>query len=121
MTFALPPWQSRKISCILRSTARPERGIPGNYRKVNKVSIELGSKVRDSISGLEGIATSRTEWLYGCVRVGVTPTELHEGKPVGELGFDEDQLALVKDKVTPAASKTGGSRPSITRASDPSR
>jgi hypothetical protein len=31
--------------------------------------VKLGSKCRDSITGLEGIATARTEYLYGCVHV----------------------------------------------------
>ena len=46
--------------------------------------IKLGSKVRDSITGLEGIATARTEYLYGCVRITITPTELKDGKPVDD-------------------------------------
>ena len=29
---------------------------------------ELGSRVKDSITGFEGFAVSRTEYLYGCVR-----------------------------------------------------
>lgn len=64
--------------------------------------IKLGAKVTDSITGFTGIATARTEYLYGCVRVSVEPTELHEGKPVEAQYFDEQRL---EDEPT---AKTGG-------------
>ena len=58
--------------------------------------IELGDKVRDPISGFEGIAIGRTEWLYGCSRVGVKPMQVNsDGKTVEPEWFDEPQLVLV--------------------------
>ena len=54
--------------------------------------VKLGDKVRDSISGFEGVATSRTEFLYGCVRVCVEPQGLHDGKPIDSQYFDEQRL-----------------------------
>lgn len=54
--------------------------------------IKLGQTVTDSITGFTGIATSRTEYLYGCVRIGVQPKELNDGKPVQEEYFDEQRL-----------------------------
>lgn len=38
--------------------------------------IKLGDKVKDKISGFEGLATARSEFLYGCVRILVEPTGL---------------------------------------------
>ncbi len=32
------------------------------------MSVKLGQKVKDSISGFEGIVVGRAEYLYGCVR-----------------------------------------------------
>jgi hypothetical protein len=48
--------------------------------------------VTDSITGFSGIAICRTEYLHGCIRIGVQPTELHEGKPIEAVYFDEQQL-----------------------------
>jgi len=59
-------------------------------------NIELGSTVRDMITGFEGVAICRTSWLTGCDRVTVQPQELHEGKPVDSSTFDEGQLRVVK-------------------------
>lgn len=73
--------------------------------------IKLGSKVRDSITGFEGIATSRTEYLYGCVHVGITPTELRDGKPVDSQWFDEQRVQVIEERkpeVSPASSATSG-------------
>lgn len=54
--------------------------------------VKLGDKVTDSLSGFEGIATSRTEFLYGCVRIFVEPKELKDGKPIEGQYFDEQRL-----------------------------
>lgn len=76
------------------------------------MSIKLGSKVRDSITGFSGIATARHEYLYGCIRITVTPDQLREGKPVEEQWFDEQRLSLVEERepvVSPSSSaRTGG-------------
>ena len=74
--------------------------------------IKLGSRVRDSITGFEGMAVGRTEWLYGCTRIGVECTELKDGKPVEMQWFDEQRLVVIKQEkpyVSPDSSaKTGG-------------
>ena len=47
--------------------------------------IELGEKVKDTITGFTGIATARTDYLYGCIRVEVEPAarRLEGGKNNG--------------------------------------
>jgi hypothetical protein len=87
--------------------------------------VRLGDRVKDQISGLVGIATGRAEYLYGCVRVVVSPTVEKDGKPVEGSWFDEEQLILIeagallpKSKPEPAIS-TGGPRPDATRRDDP--
>lgn len=60
-------------------------------------NINLGDLVRDKVSGFKGIVTSRTEFLNGCVRLGVTPTKLDkDNKPYTPEVVDEEQLELVK-------------------------
>ena len=54
--------------------------------------IQLGAKVQDQITGYEGIAVCRTEYLYGCVRVGVEAQTLQGGKPAETQYFDEQRL-----------------------------
>ena len=56
-------------------------------------AIKLGDVVRDSVSGFEGLAVARTEWLYGCVRYGVEARALREGKLIEAQWFDEARLA----------------------------
>jgi hypothetical protein len=59
--------------------------------------IELGSKVKDSITGFSGIATGRAEYLHGCARVLVEPQELKDGKPVESQWLDEPRLVVVEN------------------------
>ena len=73
--------------------------------------IKLGSFVKDPITGLRGMAIARSEWLWGCTRIGVQPQELKDGRPVEETWFDEARLEIVveaENKVTAAGS--GGPR-----------
>jgi hypothetical protein len=83
--------------------------------------IETGSRVSDIITGFTGIVTARTEWLYGCIRVEVTPQELHEGKPVEALWFDEQRVRVIQPAAdVPSVVVTGGDRRDPMRA-DPVR
>lgn len=50
--------------------------------------ITLGSYYRDQITGFEGVAISKTQYLFGCERVMIQPTELKEGKPIDAYVFD---------------------------------
>ena len=64
--------------------------------------VKLGKQYKDSISGFEGVAISRTEYLYGCVRVGLEG----KAKPGESLWFDEQRLTLVTNATS------GGDMPS---------
>lgn len=84
--------------------------------------IELGSKVRDKVSGFEGIAVAVTQWIVGCRRITVQPQTLtKEGGTKGFETFDEPMLEVLatpaKTKVqsTPALRATGGPRPEPAR------
>ena len=65
--------------------------------------IKLGDKVRDRVTGYEGIATSKTEFLNGCIQIEVTP-KLKKGaimKPeeIMGIGIDLGQLEKIGDGV----------------------
>jgi hypothetical protein len=71
--------------------------------------IKLGDKVRDRVTGFEGIVTSRTVYLNGCIQYGVKPCKCVNGKPIDAEWIDEKQLILVKLGVVPVAQElTGG-------------
>ncbi len=88
--------------------------------------IELGKKYRDTISGWEGVATIRLEFLNGCIRYELTAKD-KDGDPKGHV-FDEEQLVEVKSfegnsivAETAPATRTGGDRPTPARHSPKTR
>ncbi len=74
--------------------------------------IELGQKVRDEITKIEGIAVAYTVYLNGCVRYCVQPQIDKEGKFREEIWIDEQQLKIMGKGfahiAVHAANKTGG-------------
>jgi hypothetical protein len=93
------------------------------------VSIQLGDRVRDRISGFEGVVIGITEWLYNCRRPIVQPSTVgSDGKPIETQSFDEPQLEVLESaafeahktgEIAPA--KTGGPRMTPARRPDPIR
>lgn len=84
--------------------------------------IELGTTVKDVITGFEGVVVGRTEWLNGCVRYGVQSRELKDGVPKEAQWLDEEQLSVVKNrKRLPIGDPTGGPKPTPRRTKDPTR
>lgn len=71
------------------------------------MNIPLGSRVRCAITGFKGVATSRCEYINGCVQYGVTPQSV-DNKPAAVEYIDEDQLEI--DGSLPALQL--GSKPS---------
>ena len=61
--------------------------------------INLGDRVKDPITGFTGIVIVISSFLHGCVRIGVQPETLHEGKPKEEHYFDQSQLVLIDKRV----------------------
>ncbi len=74
--------------------------------------------MQDAITGFAGVAVSRTEYLYGCVRVGVQATELNPEthEPEAEVYFDEQRLT---EKSEAPIGGPGGHPPK--RSTPPSR
>ena len=58
-------------------------------------NVELGDTVEDVYTQFVGIAVGRTEWLYGCTRIGIEPTELKDGKPIETVWFDEQRVYIL--------------------------
>ncbi len=79
--------------------------------------INLGDKVKDSVSGFSGIVTCRHEYLNGCARLSVQPPVNKDGTLPDERTFDEPQLTVKKARaVREGSKKTGGperSMPSV--------
>ena len=74
--------------------------------------IELGDKVRDTLTGFEGIAVAKTYWLYGCVRIGVERAKLDkDGNPAEqELWFDEQRIVGIEPPKPATDRAPGGPR-----------
>lgn len=75
------------------------------------MEIKLGSKVKDIVTDLEGIATARVEFLNGCIRYIVQPPGLDkDGKPKSDMWVDLGQLKVIGTGVskTIEPKKTGG-------------
>lgn len=63
------------------------------------VAPQLGDRVRDPLTGFEGIVVVTSSWLHGCIRVGVQPEAMHEGKPMESQHFDNSQLVVLDKRV----------------------
>lgn len=72
---------------------------------------QLGDKVRDTVTGFEGIVTCKNEWLNGCLQYCVKgKVKKDKSIPEGEW-IDEGQLTLIKAKALDVEKKpTGGGR-----------
>lgn len=60
--------------------------------------MKLGDRMKDKVSGFEGIAISKHEYLNGCVRYSLNAEKLEAGKPLIET-FDREQLEVTQKEV----------------------
>ena len=65
--------------------------------------VNLGDRVRDRVSGFEGIADSFHVYLQGCRRIGIQPRVGKDGKMEPAVVFDEPNLEVLEEKVVPAS------------------
>lgn len=77
-------------------------------KKEPEFKFNLGDKVRDEITGFDGIVVFRCQWLNNCNTYGVQPTTLKDGVPQERQSFDEPQLSVVLENVVTGSRKTGG-------------
>ncbi len=58
--------------------------------------VELGDKVKDTVTGFSGIAVCKVDYLQGCRRFGVQAPSKNNKKPDEWQYFDEPQLQVIK-------------------------
>lgn len=80
----------------LEPVSKPEYP-PIPYNEPEDIA-ELGRTYQDNITEFEGVAISRTKFLFSQERVGLQPTKLHEGKPIEAQYFDAGQLKVTRAK-----------------------
>lgn len=66
--------------------------------KSKKSNIELGDKVKDVVTGIEGIVVVVHDYLYGVSRIGIQPEGSCEGKPHETINADIFQAEVIKKK-----------------------
>ncbi len=82
--------------------------------------IKLGEKVKDKISGFEGIACARSEYLNGCKRILIEPTKLKDdGSTIEGVWFDDQQIELIGPGINAETKPSGGPQVTPRRAPDP--
>jgi hypothetical protein len=75
------------------------------------MDIRLGMKVRDVVTGFEGIVIARCEYLNGCLQYGVAPKQKKgETTMPDSIYIDFQRLEVVGDGVAPKDSRTGGTQ-----------
>lgn len=70
--------------------------------------VELGDTVRDRVTGFEGTATSRVEYLTGCIQFGVLPKVGADSKYPDVIYIDEQRIEIVGKNPRISARPTGG-------------
>jgi hypothetical protein len=70
-----------------------------------KMTIKLGKKVKDKITGFEGIVTGVASYLYGCDQYLVTPPA-KDGAKVDAYWFDEGRLEVIGQGILPEEVQT---------------
>ncbi|HZL20544.1 MAG TPA: hypothetical protein VFG23_22625 [Polyangia bacterium] len=61
------------------------------------MKMQLGTTVRDQITGFLGVVTGRAEYITGCNQALVAPPVDAAGKSVASEWFDEQRLVLVPE------------------------
>lgn len=73
--------------------------------------VQVGDRIRDDISRLEGVAFGVSSFLYGCRHIGLVPDGVDKnGDPNKTHWFEEPRITVVR-KVKPPEEerkKTGG-------------
>lgn len=96
---------------IRRPTLDRRNTRPQGHNWRTEMKINLGDKCRDTVTGFEGIATVRSEYISGCARVGLQPVVDKDGKIPDAQHFDEPMLTVVQaQQISGLPSDKGGPR-----------
>lgn len=78
---------------------------------MKEFKFEFGAKVRDKVTGFEGVVTARCEYMTGCIQYVVVPTVDKDGKEGKSTWMDEARMELVpveKEKIAVVKKKDSG-------------
>lgn len=74
--------------------------------------VNLGDRVKDTVSGFSGIAVAKVTYLQGCDRVAIQAPVKKNEKPAEWMYFDEPQLKVLKRGAVKQGERiTGGYKP----------
>lgn len=66
------------------------------------MSINLGSEVRDLVTGFRGLAVSRIDHLFAASEVKIQPKQLNDdGRPAEPVWFEEARIEVLAQKEIP--------------------
>lgn len=69
----------------------------------------LGDRVKDKVTGFEGIVIGKSKWLNNCDTVGVKGKVKEDGTVPEAVWFDEMQVEVIEENVIKRVSQnTGG-------------
>ena len=77
----------------------------------------LGKKVKDTLTGVRGVAIARIEYMNGCVQYQIQTDVVKDGIPAEAQWFDVQRVELIKASTPKTARKragTGGPPPKTT-------
>lgn len=79
------------------------------------MKFKLGNKIRDKVTGVEGITTGYVTYMNGCIQWNIHPKADKEGKTTDANYYDEQQLEFIDDGIADVASnkKTGGANTKV--------
>jgi hypothetical protein len=96
----------KKIKALVNST----------IEDIDMKHVPLGTRMKDLVTGFEGIAIARVEFLNGCIQYMLKPQKLDkDGKTIEANAIDSEQLRIIdtgiskKEKVD--KEPTGGIMP----------
>jgi hypothetical protein len=79
---------------------------------IETMGFDLGDKVRDKVTGIEGVLTGFTQWLTGCARANIARGLDKDGKLFESHGCDVTTLEVIeKGAVKSNITTNGGPAP----------
>lgn len=79
------------------------------------MTVNVGDRVRDPITGLTGVVTARAIYMWGCVQVLVNPGLVKDGQIIDGTWLDENRVEIVPGPPPPCPGSTAGFRTSSPR------
>ena len=86
---------------------------------MDRPSIKLGDKARDTVTGYKGIVVCISDWLSGCRRISIQSKKLVNGVPVDAHAFDAEQVEVITSDAMSVSAPSGGPCPDPTRNTQP--